>query len=98
MPYKVPLIFTCGNGLMSTVCCLSCFHIPNWAELTCVCACPCLAALDDDSNERYQDLQTVMYRRVLNWELLACSAESGFTPRWPFGHPFVAICNACGCK
>ena len=53
MPHKVPLVFTCGNGLMSTVCCLSCFHIPNWAELACVCACPCLAAMDDDSNERY---------------------------------------------
>ena len=49
MPYEIPLLFTAGNWLMSTACCLSCFHIPNWAEMTCVCACPCLAALDDES-------------------------------------------------
>ena len=49
MPYEVPLLYTAGNWLMSTACCLSCFHIPNWAEMTCVCAFPCLAALDDDS-------------------------------------------------
>ena len=98
MPYKVPLVFSCGNWLLSTACCLSCLHIPNWAELTCVCACPFLAAIDEDANEGYQDVQTVLYRRVLNWELLTFAAGGeGFTPKWPFGRPFAAVCTACGC-
>ena len=39
-----------------------------------------------------------MYRRVLNWELLTFDAgDEGFKPGWPFGHPFIATCRACGC-
>lgn len=91
----VPRKYTCGNGLLSTLCLFSCIHPLNWANLFCACFFPCLAYMDEEAWEDYTDQQTLLYERVFNFRLcLWTSKDIGFfKPKTPCAYLF----SACFC-
>lgn len=107
----VPLAYTCGNFWLSTVCCFSCGHFYNWAEMACVALCPFLSYIDDEAFEDYGDSQSVLYHRALNFRLCywgpgrersSCNdtgapGAPGWKPATPCAHAFSLMCRVvCG--